>query len=176
MCLKKSDCANVGTWLLTLSVKFPVWGKDTGLKIFVQDKPCIWRAGGAAFSLPHYVYRSQRSSMCFSNNDFTFRAIFSLLLGSNEDRLKAPEGLHHWRLWPSNPDQRLEWTVLEQFFNWNFYSPSAFWTSREARHSEGGVWAGYRPPLLPLSSHGWGAYDSRIFLIFSEQLPTILIV
>ena len=27
-----------------------------------QDKPCIWWAGGAAFSLPHYVNRFQRST------------------------------------------------------------------------------------------------------------------
>ena len=29
----------------------------------VQDQPCIWGAGGAAFSLPHHVHRLQRFAL-----------------------------------------------------------------------------------------------------------------
>ena len=68
--------------------------KKTGMKMCVQDKSRIWGAGGAALSLPHHVHRFLRSSWSF-NNGFAFRTIFSLILGSNEDGLKAPEGLHH---------------------------------------------------------------------------------
>ena len=91
--------------------------KDTGMQIYVQDESCIWGAGGAALSLPHHVYRCQRFSLSF-NDDLALRTIFSLLLGSNEDRLKTPEGLHHWRFRPSYSHQRLELQVLENIPWW----------------------------------------------------------
>ena len=43
------------------------------------------------------------------------RTIFSLILGSDEDRLKAPEGLYHWRIRQSNPYQRLAKPIFQLF-------------------------------------------------------------
>ena len=120
-----------------------------------QDKPCIWWAGGAAFSLPHYVNRFQRSTSSeHSLIILPSRAIFSLILGSDEDRLKAPEGLYHWRIRQSNPYQRLAKPIFQSFES--FSSTPSFWTTRQARHREGCFWARHCSTFIPVSADGWG--------------------
>ena len=57
-------CLVIGSLTFSVQVLNEIYSKKKGMWkkiVCLQDKPCFWGAGGAAFSLPHHVNRCQRS-------------------------------------------------------------------------------------------------------------------
>ena len=92
-----------------------------------------------------------------------FRAVFSFVLGTNEDGFEAPEGLHYRHIRQIYPNQRSVHNYVA-IITEPFSSSSPFRAARQAGYCAGCVRAGHRLALLSKSSYGRGKMGAcRIF-------------
>ena len=76
-----------------------------------------------------------------------FRAVFSFVLGTNEDGFEAPEGLHYRHIRQIYPNQRSVHNYVA-IITEPFSSSSPFRAARQAGYCAGCVRAGHRLALL----------------------------